>query len=207
MKKLLVLALLGLILGAGAWKSQNPEGTVDDVRAQATDVVNRLKAGAISVRDSSTIGQSADVAQDSSELTTLQERLALVEESLAASITEAPADSEAADNTTIDDLAVSLNDALASTEANMVRLDAIDSRLELLVRRLDEQAVEQRLGDIQSAIDAISEEVADLRSTNAAQEAALTNEVAVAREQATALGLRFDTLSASRRRRTRWQRP
>lgn len=203
MKKLLVLALLGLILGAGAWKSQNPEGTVDDVRAQATDVLNRLKAGAMTVRESSSMMQSASV-KSSPDLTSLQERLAVVEESLAGSIADSPADStatpEASGNATpaIDGLASSLKDALASTEANMVRLDAVDSRLELLVRRLDEQGVEKRLGDIQTSIDAIGEEVADIRSTNAAQEAALSNEVAVAREQATALGLRVDTLAASR---------
>ena len=143
MKKLLVLALLGLLLGAGAWKSQNPDGTVEDVRAQATDVVNRLKAGAMTVRDSSAMGQAADVAQGSPEMPSLQDRLTLIEASLAGS--PANSESSAGTHTIIDDLTISLDDALASTDANVVRLDAVDSRLELLVRRLDEQGVEQRL--------------------------------------------------------------
>ena len=149
MKKLLVLALLGLILGAGAWKSQNPDGTVDEAVAQASDVVNRLKAGAMTVRDSSTRIQAANSAQDSPEQPSMPARLALIEASLA--------EQQASNGrqSTIDELAVSLSDALASTEANMVRLDAIDSRLELVVRRLDEQSVDQKLAELQGSVEAI----------------------------------------------------
>ncbi len=182
MKKLLVLALLGLILGAGAWKVQNPDGTLDDARIQAEALGSRLQTGIQAVRLSGTADTGAPQQ-------TLDERLSLLEESIVAGNS---------DNlpTTVDELSEVAQDAEAGNAANVVRLDAIDSRLELLVRRLDEQTVEQGLQSMQESVDAIAADVASLRESANTRETAVSDELATVSEQLAALDLRLDTLAA-----------
>lgn len=187
MKKLLVLALLGLILGAGAWKFQNPEGTVSDARQQAADLGERLKSGLHAV---SQPAQPQTVAQpDLSQQQALDERLSRLEESVVAD--------NGADlplSSSVDELAMVAQDAEAGNAANVVRLDAIDSRLALLVRRLDEQTVDKSLQSIQETVDTLGVEVSALRDSSGNSEAAVSNELASLNEKLTALDLRLDTL-------------
>lgn len=182
MKKLLVLALLGLILGAGAWKVQNPDGSLDDARIQAEALGSRLQTGLQAVR----LSGAADTGAPQQ---TLEERLSLLEESIVAGNN---------DNlpTTVDELSEVAQDAEAGNAANVVRLDAIDSRLELLVRRLDEQTVEQGLQSMQESVDAIAADVATLRESANTRETAVSDELATVSEQLAALDLRLDTLAA-----------
>ncbi|MGQ7844251.1 OmpA family protein [Granulosicoccus sp. 3-233] len=183
MKKLLVLALLGLILGAGAWKVQNPDGTFDDARSQAVALGERLNSGVQAVLQP---GQTDTQAQQQ----TLEERLALLEESIVA---------DSSDNlpTAVNELTEVAQDAEAGNAANVVRLDAIDSRLALLVRRIDEQAVEQGLQQIRDTVDTLTEDVASLRQSSDDREASVSSELATVKEQITALDLRLDTLAAT----------
>ncbi|ASJ72530.1 OmpA family protein [Granulosicoccus antarcticus] len=210
MKKLLILALLGLVLGAGIWKSQNPEGGLDDARLQAGNVIDRLKAGALTVRDTPTTSQT----DSDQSLSALETRLAQIEESLVqripdtdteaapeplpepVSVSEPDAAQSDGTNSDNNELATSVQDALANAEANVVRINAIDSRLELLVRRLDEQGVEVRLGEVKNLVNSFGEMVTEQRRNNAILEIALGNKVEDATEQAEAIGLRLDTLAA-----------
>ncbi|NND91911.1 MAG: OmpA family protein [Granulosicoccus sp.] len=201
MKKLLVLALLGLGLGAGAWKAQNPEGTVEDFRAQANVVVERLKAGALAVRETSpdSLRARADTAQALEA--SIDERLEQIEQTLSLRESEnlQPLAARVADlGTSLERLDNSLADVVASNEANVLRLDTIDSRLELLVRRLDEQTVEQNLGELQESIETLENEISSLQQRADASETSVDNQLTTVAEQAAAMGLRLDTLAVAR---------
>ncbi len=183
MKKLIVLALLGLVLGAGAWKVQNPQGTLSDARQQVVALGERLNSGVQAIR----LPEQGD---GQSPQQTLEERLTLLEESIVSnSRDEIPS--------AVDELTEVAQDAEAGNAANVVRLDAIDSRLELLVRRLDEQTVEQGLQQVRQGMETVSQDVAALRESASSRDAEVRSELATITEQIEALGLRLDTLAAS----------
>lgn len=208
MKKLLVLALLGLVLGAGVWKAQNPEGTVDDFRRQADGLGERLQSGISAV--SAPVDKNADASQQQ----TIEERIARLEESVV--IDDSMADNSMADDALADDaltddvltdeaqafsssadeLAMLLEDTAAGSAANVVRIDAIDSRLELLVRRLDEQTVEQGLATVQETLASLGADVASLNESVNAVESSVSTELASINEKVAALDIRLDTLAA-----------
>ncbi len=74
MKKLLLTAAVGLGLGGGAWKYQNPEGTLDDLRSDAKitaeTTYERLKVGVDAVRDSN----PAALKEREDQIATLESR-------------------------------------------------------------------------------------------------------------------------------------
>jgi len=51
MKALSILLLLALGMGAAWWKVENPTATVDDARAQAMGLLQRLDGGVVAIRD------------------------------------------------------------------------------------------------------------------------------------------------------------
>lgn len=181
MKKLLVLALLGLLLGAGAWKVQNPDGTISDARTQAAQLGERLKSGVQAVRLSD--GSGVESQQD------LQERLSRLEESMVADDNDLLPE-------TVDELAEAAQDAEAGNAANSVRLDAIDKQLEQLAQRLDDLTVDEDLQRVQESIDTLGQDVSALRDANSSSETAINSELSAVKEQIAALDLRLDTLSA-----------
>ncbi|MFK7853408.1 MAG: OmpA family protein [Granulosicoccus sp.] len=154
MKKLLVLALLGLVLGGGVWKLQNPQGTVDDLRTQAEGVAARLNTGiqagvqSISGTETATAGQSSQQQQalltrlegleaNTAEQQAISDRLASLETSLSAQ--QAAAESTASDVDTNGDL-TDLTARLAQLEDSLSSQQAMTARLEDLEKRLSEYA-------------------------------------------------------------------
>jgi outer membrane protein OmpA-like peptidoglycan-associated protein len=250
MKKLLLLAVIGLALGGGVWISQNPQGTAEDFKNQAFASVERLKtgvdAGISAVREQPvTIDtQAARQEELSQRLTSLEQtlqqndsagdqRLAeLVDSQVSSTRSEVQTlqTSTAALESTVDSLQRSLGDleskvndnvssSLASletdmtesvasiesklastsagTDAGIVRLDAIDKRLELLVRRLDEQTVETELQSLTDVVEGVGTELEELKSESRTQQARLAIDLARINEKADTLGLRVDTFAGS----------
>ncbi len=217
MNKLLLLALLGLGLGGGAWKAQNPDGTLEDLKTQATASADRLKSGWDAVINY----PEAEAAQAS-----LEERLLLLEQELGEDNSEALAaelqaivDEKLSENTetlislreTFDErvapmedmtvavaaLDTALQETRARTDAGAVRLDAIDRRLELLVRRLDEQTTDTQIQTLTQAVDELRGQIDTLASENDRQVAALNESLTEMQEQSSGLGLRLNTLITS----------
>ena len=109
MKKLLLLVILGLALGAGVWKAQNPDGTLDDVKAQGLAVADRLKVGVDAV-----INQPNVVSEETSldvRLTELEERI--------------EADDDVAD---AEQPQSAVNDLLDQTNASIAELQQTDEQ-------------------------------------------------------------------------------
>lgn len=215
MKKLLLLALMGLGLGAGVWKSQNPTGTVEDLRVQALAVVERLKTGVAAVRAASPQAMQDQQAKAQS----LEERLVELEALVQSQEDQdASADIDALVSTTDARFAandeqqstlkqaleslqstseatqVAVNNVTAGNDADIIRLDAIDSRLELLVRRLDEQPYDSDISALTSQMDAQKNEIQQIVEATQQTNNSTDNSIADVNELTTALGLRMDTL-------------
>jgi len=201
MKKLFVLALLGLGLGGGVWKAQNPDGTVDTFRAQATAQAERLRAGADAVLaagpDELTEQESAEVEQ-ASAIDTLTDRLARLESATNADPATADIeDSVSTLQTSLSDVQTSVKDVTAGNDAGIIRLDAIDSRLELLVRRLDEQGYDSDIGALNTSLSEVQEDVQALQQSLEKRNSTIDNSIADVIDQVASLGLRVDTLATS----------
>lgn len=275
MKKLLVLALLGLGLGGGVWKLQNPEGSVEDMRSQAQTVTSRLmggiQTGVQSVRESARatdaapdqqalanplvsvegsitdqqqITQRLAVVESSvSEQQSLEQRLSDLENSVSDSVTTSNADSDggrlsdvtqllsgtdarldasdqrlgaqdetiaattaslaeirneiAAVSSSFAEVDVFVKDTTTGNEAGIVRLDAIDSRLALLVRRLDEQTTTDDLQSLNESVAGVQNQLTQVDENYATLEEFLSTKLAAVGERADTLNLRLNTLKNS----------
>lgn len=235
MKKLLLTAVVALGLGGGAWKYQNPEGTLDDLQSQAVSTVDRLKVGVSAIRESNptVIEQKAELAVEQenrqAEVTAaLTSRLAKLEEMVLS-----PNDDEAGDDiialtTATDELRAdtgsklaealtqqeglqaalsTVQSSLATTEASIqsivdsedekvARIDAIDKRLDLLMRRLDEQTFGGDIAGIQEGLQTLGADVLALQSSVVEQQAKIASDIANVDERSNSLDSRLDTLAA-----------
>lgn len=284
MKKLLLTAALGLGLGGGAWKYQNPEGTLEDFRTQATATVERLKVGADAVRTSSPklieeqeAQQNEQLSLQAAERAALTQRLAKLEEmvltpndddtesniialttatdelradtgdklasteakitSTSAKIADTEAKVAAAETkiadaeanvaaaearviaaetsvqqaleqqaniqasfgslvTTIDTLQASVQSVEGSSTSELARVNAIDSRLELLMRRVDEQTFDTEIAGVKEGLQVLGADVLDVQSSLKKQEATIASDLASVKEQTNALDNRLDTLAS-----------
>lgn len=178
MKKLFVLALIGLVFGGVLWKTQNPDGNVETFRAQATAQIERLKAGTDAVLASGPNTAPQALAGNENASSAVEQSVSSLESALS-------------------DVQASVKDVTAGNDAGIVRLDAIDSRLELLVQRLDEQGYERELGTLGSTLSDVQAEVQGLQQTLEARNSDVDNRISDVSEQVSSLGLRLDTLAAS----------
>ncbi len=217
MIKLLLLALLGIGLGGGVWKAQNPDGTVDDLKNQAQSTADRLKSGVDAV-----VGYpDAQGGQ-----TSMEERLAQIEgqlgedngDALAAEL-QAIVEEQLTENTStlvnlqdtfdervapmedmtvaVAELGTALQETRARADAGTARIDSIDSRLDLLVRRLDEQTTDTDLETLTQDVEQVRTELSTLTSDNEDTLAVLNESLAGINEQTSGLGLRLNTFLTS----------
>jgi len=218
MIKLLLLTVLGLAIGGGAWKAQNPDGTLNDLKTQGIASFDRLKSGVESGIDT-VVGHPETLAAEAD----IDERLAVVEEQLEAGSgalqaeeLQAIVDEKLANNAnslaslqaTLNDrvapmesmtaavaeLDTALQDTRARTDASNVRLDAIDRRLELLVRRLDEQTTEASIQSLSEDVEALQASTDTLQSASDNKLGEIEEGLATLSEQQENLTLRLDTL-------------
>ena len=213
MKKLLLLALLGLGLGGSAWKVHNPDASLDDLKSQALGTVDRLKAGVTSV---------VHYPATQAEKETLEQRLSAVEQTHQSNDSAAlAAEFEALNNKleqnantlagfeamnesvapledvtqAIAQLDTALQDTRARTDAGNVRLDTIERRLELLVRRLDEQTTDTQLQALSESVAQMQSETAALRDESTGNSASVEERLTDMNEATSNLALRLDTLA------------
>ncbi|MDC0434134.1 OmpA family protein [bacterium] len=220
MTKLLLLALLGLVLGGGIWKAQNPDGTLDDLKSQSVASMERLKAGVDTVVDTQATDpgqeslddrvaameqQLADVSADdraaeSEEiLTVVDEKLAASNDSLSSvqdTLDERSASMETM-TTAVAELDTALQETRARTDASNVRLDTIDRRFDLLVQRLDEQTTESDLGALRESLETLQSQVGDIQSSMQESDDSVAEAVEQINEKTDNLELRFDTLTSA----------
>ncbi len=205
MKKLLLTAILGIVLGAGAWRVQHPQGTLEDFQSQASATLTRLKGGvnagtqAILAQNPATVASQQE-QQQLAQSQALDERFANLEKMVLDATADKPTDlteSVSALDTSLEQMEEALEKVQAGNQASGVRLDAIDSRLELLVRRLDEQTVDQDLLSAQEQLKSVDSTLQDIRNDISSQQALVADELATIKERNQSLGLRLDTLSAS----------
>ena len=210
MIKLLLLAILGLAIGGGAWKAQNPDGTLDDLKTQATASVDRLKSGVdtvvnypIAVKEEADIDArlamlETQVGDDTNALQ-MDELRALVDQTLAentnslTTLNDRVAPMEAM-TVAVAELDTALQDTRARTDAGNVRLDAIDRRLELLVRRLDEQTTEASLETLNQSVEELQARTDTLQGAADDKQSEMEETLANLEEQNESLALRLDTL-------------
>lgn len=228
MKKLLLTAALGLGLGGGAWKYQNPEGTLDELQAQASASVDRLKRAVQTVQlpdptTSSLNAQTQETTQQpglpdatqalSSRLDKLEQIVLSANDNQASSETAvagalasptqelAPgvASTQSPDSleSTLSSLQASIQTLEDSKSADTARTDTIDSRLELLMRRIEEQTFAADIASVMEGLQVLSTDVLELQSTLEQQATTFTSDLSSVNERISALNSRLDTLGSA----------
>ena len=276
MKALLLILIGALGLGAVYWKTQYPEGTVDDLKTHASATATRLKSGIEAIKDGGPTGVERDVA--------LTNRLDELEQRLATGQNSTPAGDESASaglqsrlvdaERRLDETETKLSEALArvtaadtkltetlgllsESEANVAetqsllsasearlkqsqtndsnlqatvdarirenaakieavadlkpeltrmakenddinaKLDAQDNRVNLIVRRLDEQTLDQSITDLSSRLDQVDGSLTSLSEANEKLSNKLDTDIASVAETADNLNSRINTLSST----------
>ena len=276
MKALLLILIGGLGLGAVYWKTQHPEGTVDDLKTQASATATRLKSGFEAIKDGGPTGVERDVALTnrldeleqrlaSSQNTTpsgdvpassgLQSRLDEAERRLDETdtrLSEALARVTAADTKLTETLGLlseseanvaETQSLLSASEARLkqsqandsnlqatvdarirensakiaavadlkpeltrmakenddinAKLDAQDNRVNLIVRRLDEQTLDQSITELTNRMDQVDDSLANLTEANEKLSDKLDTDIASVAETADNLNSRINTLSSA----------
>ncbi|MFK8076343.1 MAG: OmpA family protein [Granulosicoccus sp.] len=200
MKKLLLTAVVALGLGGGAWKYQNPEGTLDDLQSQAVSTADRLKVGFNAIRESKPglIEKNAALAVDQNNTqaeanAALNSRLAKLEEAILS-----PNNTESANEIIAPTTATqaSIQSIIDGEDEKLARIDTIDKRLDLLMRRLDEQTFGGDIAGIQEGLQTLGADVLALQSDVAQQQAKIASDIASVEERSKSLDSRLDTLAA-----------
>lgn len=162
MMKFLLLALIGLGLGGGVWKNQNPQGTLDDFKSQAMANVERIKtgldAGFSAVRD-----QPDRLAERAVEQEKISDRLATLEKAL----------EERDDQAEQERLASLIDSELAETRSSIQAMQENNESVEVTVDQLQTSIskLESGLSDsLSSSLDQLESEVAQ---TSAGTEAGI----------------------------------
>lgn len=215
MIKLLLLALLGLGLGGGVWKAQNPDGTLTDLKAQSMATVERLKTGVDAViSHPETLAEEAAVdarlaaleqqLENDDQDAELQRLTAMIDEqraiteaavsNLQASLDQQAAPIEAT-TATVAELDSALQDTRALTDAGNVRLDTFDQRLDLMVNRLDEQTEQTDLAS--KSLETLQSQLGDVQSELSDRNNSVDEALARVNEQTGTLGLRLNTLAST----------
>lgn len=279
MKALLLILVGGLGLGAVYWKTQHPEGTVDDLKMQASATATRLKSGIDAVKDGGPTGMERDAAL-SNRIDELELRLSETQNATAANdesggagdavvqgrltdaerrldATDAKLDEALARVTAADTKLTESLDMLSQSEANIAetrsllsaseaslkqsqtnnsnlqatvdarirenaakitaaaslkpeltrmakendainaKLDALDNRVNLIVRRLDEQTLDAAITELSNRLDKVDDSLADLSESNDQLSAKLDTELAGVAEAADNLNARINTLAST----------
>jgi len=136
MKSLLALLVVGLLLGIGYWKTQYPDATVEDLTASAGGSFNNLKSSVANLSGAGAQTEAMNTRIDSLEAELVETQNAAIDGSV-------------------------VTGRLTDTERQVT---AIDSKLDLLNRRIDEQSqqfnadsINNALSDLDSKINALTE--------------------------------------------------
>jgi len=196
MKKFLLLAILGLVLGGGVWKAQNPDATVDDLKANGLSMFERLKSGVDSGIDA--VVAYPGETREAAETATAQQT---AEEPAAATGAQALVDEQAVSVDTVSSAVAELDTALKDTRARAEQTNTSEEALAQVV----EQTESLRL-----RLDTLARTASDDESTTASTDAtdtgvipdspslaALTTSID---ERLTGIEQRVDTVNADSRK-------
>lgn len=166
MKKLLLTAVVALGLGGGAWKYQNPEGTLDDLRSQANATVDRLKVGVNAIRESNPTlieakaEQAVELENRQAELTAaLTERLGKLEEMVLSPNDDEGGDEIIALTTATDELRADTGSKLAVTEEKITATLAQQEGIQTALNSV-QASLATAEASLQSIVDSDDEKVA-----------------------------------------------
>lgn len=200
MKSLLALLAAGVVVGAGYWKLQNPDGGVEDLQTQAAATIERLKGGVVAVRDGAPNRQNA--------MAEMEKKIESIEASLGAGADSARAeivDGRLLDierrmdsfNSQMDVVNSSTNASDTQAASTTEKIDGLSGKIDLLTRRLDEQASDQTLNGINNDMQRIEANLSELAEQGEASSANMTSRLDSLEEQSSGLLSRFNTLSVS----------
>lgn len=206
MKSLLAVLALTSALGVGYWKTQNPEGGIDDAKAQAQAVFNRLGTGIEAIKDGGTAMTAPSDEPDPVELklTETDNRLQNIEELMKlsgsetdnrlATIEESLAAASAGESSELINLGDTLKSQIAVTDSQLEQtrgqleqtreeLQATGGRLNTLEQALGNipttspEDVENRVQELESTLGARVEELATQLDTQLKEQSRKLNAV------------------------------
>ena len=199
MKALSILLLLALGMGAAWWKVENPTATVDDARAQAMGLLQRLDGGVVAIRDgvtgdagmsgvqsvgSGSVGAGADpdyVAQLVARLESLEKTLAeagrndqtrLQANADAATEAATSAATQAATDAAIEAATSAATQAATESATNAATAAATDAATESATSAATQAATDAATEAATSAATAAATDAATRAATTAANDAA-----------------------------------
>jgi len=221
MKSLLVLLLVGLGLGFGYWKTQNPDTTFTDLAVNANDGASRFSGGFSSLFDGGSAKTALNERLDSiesdlletqrlSDPTEINSRLDSLEAAVVSAqqaadpavingrLTDAErrmSASEAKLNQVRSDMNTAIQSFGADSDNKYVQTTVLDGRLELINRRMEEQAQQLDTDEINSALTALEADIASLQDDQGRSEAAQELILSGMDEKLGNFEARFNTLS------------
>jgi len=182
MKSLLALLVLGLALGAGYWKTQYPDATVADLSSSAGGGLNRLKGGLAAITDGG--AAQGEVAE---RLTAIETQISSADPALTSRLNAIEAElvetQRAADPSVINGRLTDAERKMGVVEGQLDKIDqslssisigpnalpsqvsSLDSRLELLNRRINEQSEQFNADSINSGLSDLKSRIALLQET------------------------------------------
>ncbi|MBX2837997.1 MAG: OmpA family protein [Gammaproteobacteria bacterium] len=210
MKTLLALLAAGVVVGAGYWKYQNPDGNIADLRADASQTAERLKGGLVAVRDGGPIQQNRLEKID--DLATNQETLRSELNSLSAAIENggSSARAEVVDGRLLDaerrldSFNAQMDTINSNSDGHKTQLTSLtetvsglNGQIELLNRRLEEQANNDALNGINNDLQRLESTIETLQESDKSNSEMLTTRLSAVEDKASILLSRLNTLSAN----------
>lgn len=220
MKTLGVLLLLAIALGGAYWTTQRPGEGVDALAQDARAALERVQAGIATVRDgAASAGATAseqttaalddarsDIVAARSEMDAssqaLSARIDALENELTRTMTSTEANVVQGRLDTLDERIAELADAESAEpdaladEGLVRRLDAIDGKLELLDRRLEQDDPTDRIDGLESELARLADRLDDNTDALSAGLSAARAERASLQEGNETLGVRMASLLA-----------
>jgi len=207
MKTLFVLLILALALAGGFWKTQHPDATLDDLRNQGMSIVDRLKGGLVAVKEGSAakVKRQKLIDEERAALTTRLTSIDDGQQTLKNSISSITNGQQAllSQFSTVDqaeqrlvDLQQAAEKLGESSSSVLTRLEAIDGRLELLTRRLDEDTATADIAALDQQVNVLNTGIENLGSSASEQQTELLSSLATIDEKTDSLEARFNTLSS-----------
>ncbi len=177
MKSLLALLVLGIVLGIGFWKTQHPDATFEDLTTSAGGGISNIKNSVANLADGGASQEALNGRLDSIEAnlaaaqksavdpTVVDGRLTDAERRMKVSesqIDQLDQSLQAVDQSLKENTAV-LGTVTTGADAVAAKVSAIDSQLDLLNRRIDEQSQQFNVDNIDSALSELSVKITQLQ--------------------------------------------
>ena len=216
MKSLFALLVLGLGLGAVYWKTQHPEATLEDIKQSAGSGVERLKMGFETVKDggntnavaavndtvvanaaaaanaadaakAGVVANAEAVANIDATTQAVEARVLSVEQQLLKQTTSADAEFEK--------LREGLQKIETVADSSPVDIAALNSRVDLLNRRIEEQNAKLDNSSIEEKLEQLNAQFDQIQESQQLAQSEQTTKIDQMAEKVSAIEARLNTLS------------